>query len=224
MSATPVFQRPTSKNRWINYFLAKLPSVPAIDEDWEAARPINPGRQHYVAGTCSVVITLLTVILLWWQVPILRYSPVMVAGKLVEAITHNASVGAIFTMIAGNTLALLLLMKVSKNPEAVPQYAMFEERLFRAGAEYWTMRERLRSNLLFGTMHLFNLFLPLATVMGLCASGWWFMKAYLKAFAQSGSRKVAIQQSAAVHTAHNRLALFLLPLLIIGWFAFAFAF
>ena len=93
---------------------------------------------------------------------------------------------------------------------------MMEEKRYRAGAEKWNWRQRLASNLVFGAAHIFNLYVPIGAVIALGSGGWWFMRTYRKTYNANQSRVTALEQSCAVHHAHNRLVIFVfLPIVII---------
>lgn len=97
---------------------------------------------------------------------------------------------------------------------ALPLFAHAEERLFRAGAESWSIPHRVLKLLQFGLAHCI-VGVPLGVGLTLSLGGLYFMWVYLQRYDITRSRSDATIESAAAHTAYNGLivALVLVALL-----------
>ena len=85
--------------------------------------------------------------------------------------------------------------------------AMQEEQWFRMGAESWTSRQRLISSVLFGTVHITNMFYPVTSVLVLMLVGAVFMAAYMREYRRSGDVDRATLASTKLHATYNRFAI-----------------
>ncbi len=150
-----------------------------------------------------------------WQLPFSRFSIITAAAEILMWLGVNDRIAAILAIVVQYVLFYQLVRAIEK-VGGLNNAALREEEMFRVGSENWNWLQRLKANFLFGAIHLMNLFVPLAAVIGLSTGGWWFMWVYRKTYAKSGSRVQALQQSAAVHSAHNELAFkVLLPLVLV---------
>ena len=144
-------------------------------------------------------------VLAYWIIPVLRYSAISATGALVGVVTGSALIGTIFTLVFVYVMLFLMMKSLTAKKGALKKAALREELMFRAGAEDWSWRQRLTSNSIFGAVHLLNLYVPLAAVLTLAMGGWWFMSVYRSSYKKTRSRVTAVQESAAVHAAHNTL-------------------
>ncbi len=103
----------------------------------------------------------------------------------------------------------------------IPEFAMWEEQLFREGCEDWSGRERAKACALFGAAHLSNLWYPLASVVALALGGGIFMWWYLLEHGRSRDRERAVKKATALHAVYNALAVYLIAstLLVVTWFS-----
>jgi hypothetical protein len=85
--------------------------------------------------------------------------------------------------------------------------AMFEEQMCREGCEEWSTWDRFKSCVIFGVMHLWNLFIPVGALIPLSTAGGYLMRRYLVSYGQTQSRESAAVESARYHYAFNRVAL-----------------
>lgn len=184
-------------------------------------QPVKPQRKHYQLALASITTVVIVGTLLWWKLPILRYSAITASAELVLVLSGRKYISTIYTIIATDIMLFLLWRTLSKYRDPLRMAAMREEKMFRAGAENWNMRQRMMSNLVFGGVHLINLYVPLVGVISLATGGWWFMWCYRRAYRESSSRIYALEQSSAFHAAHNKLVLtVLIPLAILGWITY----
>ncbi len=85
---------------------------------------------------------------------------------------------------------------------ALPLFAHAEERMFRAGAESWSLGRRSWKTLQFGLVHAV-IGIPIGAALALSIGGAYFMAVYLRAFGRTRSRTEATLTSAAAHTVYN---------------------
>jgi hypothetical protein len=85
---------------------------------------------------------------------------------------------------------------------ALPLFAHAEERMFRAGAESWSVRTRVLKAVQFGIIHA-AVGIPIGAAMALSVGGGCFIWWYLREFRRTGSRRLATIESARLHTAYN---------------------
>jgi hypothetical protein len=204
------YYRPTLRNAWLNRVMQRMPPITATSEDNFEIQPINVQPRHYLLASVSVTFMTALGALMFWAIPAFRYSAISASGVLVREITGNELISAIFVIVFTYAMIGKLLKSISIKKGALKNAALREELTFRAGSEDWKWRQRLTSNVLFGAVHLLNLYVPLAAVFSLSTGGWWFMSVYRNSYKKTHSRIVAIQESAAVHAAHNTLVIFVL--------------
>jgi hypothetical protein len=190
-------------------FDALLRLMPQASDDsdgsWRKTRSIPLTRWHYAQAAISLTVTAALAITIASVWPATEHSVVSLAAKAVAGLADNPRLARSIETFAFVMFVGLLFTKIGR--VGLADAAMREEIEFRAGAEHWTTRQRLTSSLLFGVVHLLNLVVPLSAVLGLSTGGFVFMRVYLREHRRSGSRTSALQQSAAVHCAHNRLVL-----------------
>ncbi len=96
----------------------------------------------------------------------------------------------------------------------VLRLALWEEMAFRAGAEKWSVLDRLRASLLFGAVHILNIWYSFAAGLALSLTGFGFMAVYLWARKRYEGQIVATSIAATVHALYNTLALLLLCVIV----------
>jgi hypothetical protein len=99
---------------------------------------------------------------------------------------------------------LLPLMFMTLVLAALPLFANAEERMFRAGAEFWSRGQRALKVLQFGLIHAV-IGIPIGVALALSVGGTYFMYVYLRSYASTGSSNEATLESTRAHTAYNAL-------------------
>lgn len=104
--------------------------------------------------------------------------------------------------------------------------ALWEELTFRAGAEKWSWLDRFRVSVVFGCMHIVNIWYSMAAGIALSLTGFAFMMVYLWEYRRTKNQVAAVSVSATVHALYNTLAIlvlfgflgYLLLSFIMSWF------
>lgn len=166
-------------------------------------------RSYRLPAFGLVLVAITSLILLTTFVPWMRTSP---ATLITGLMTDWLGVG--FGSIASFVLVILLLVFLGRTTnynryrgKFWDMAAMFEEQWFRTGAENWTTRQRITSNVMFGLVHVLNVIYPIASLLVVGLVGAVFMAVYLRAFKQTGSTKLATLASAKLHATYNRFAI-----------------
>ncbi|MCE9623641.1 MAG: hypothetical protein K8R99_14985 [Actinomycetia bacterium] len=87
---------------------------------------------------------------------------------------------------------------------ALPLFAYAEERMFRGGAEHWSLGRRAAKTIQFGLIHAL-IGIPIGAALALSIGGAYFMRVYLRRFAVTASRDESLIESATAHAAYNGL-------------------
>jgi hypothetical protein len=87
---------------------------------------------------------------------------------------------------------------------ALPLFANAEERMFRMGAQRWTVGRRVLKVVQFGAIHAV-IGIPIGVALALSVGGAYFMAVYLHAYALTHSSHEATLESTRAHTAYNAL-------------------
>jgi hypothetical protein len=87
---------------------------------------------------------------------------------------------------------------------ALPLFAYAEERMFRQGAEHWTVQRRAFKVVQFGLIHAL-IGIPIGTALALSLGGAYFMFAYLRSYRMHGSEREATIESTRAHVTYNGL-------------------
>ena len=120
---------------------------------------------------------------------------------------------AAHAMAVITVVCLISIVSRWKNPPLyyegsfIDRAAMQEEQWFRMGAESWTSRQRIISSVLFGTVHITNMFYPVTSVLVLMLVGVVFMAAYMREYRRSGDTERATLASTKLHATYNRFAI-----------------
>ena len=109
--------------------------------------------------------------------------------------SSDATIGTVWEWIIPLGFMALLI-------PALPLFAFAEERLFRQGAEHWSMRRRAFKVVQFGLIHAV-IGIPIGAALALSIGGAYFMLVYVRAFGVTGSRYRATLESTRAHTAYN---------------------
>lgn len=112
------------------------------------------------------------------------------------------TVGTAFEWAIPLVFGLLLL-------PGLPLFAEAEERIFRLGAERWSLPERVGRGLLFGLAHA-AIGIPIGVALALSVGGWWFTAVYLWGVRRGGTPAAGLLESTRAHTAYNGVIVLLL--------------
>jgi hypothetical protein len=122
----------------------------------------------------------------WW-------SAIGGTGNVILGSTTRTA-GTILVWLVPVVFLLLLL-------PALGLFAEREEQTFRAGAEQWSLGERVATGLRFGLIHLI-MGIPIAVALALSLGGWYFTWAYLRGY-RAGGREAGVLESTRSHLAYN---------------------
>jgi hypothetical protein len=215
IAVAPTNGRTETSSRSLNLIFRGLPPIAPTSGPRGTARSIKLERRHYQKAVVSVALAYTLYFAIVHYVRFANLSVLSGLGQGIGALLGHRDTGLMLGFLANIIVLNIMVMKVILTKRSLGSMALYEEEDFRAGAEDWSIWQRVRSNALFGIVHIFNLFVPIAAVIGLGSAGWWFMAVYLRAYRNTGSRVSALEESGAVHAAHNRLALYSLPVVII---------
>lgn len=140
----------------------------------------------------------------WWSMLGGQGNPVFGAS--------DTTIGTVWEWIIPLGFMALLL-------PALPLFAYAEERMFRLGAEGWSLRRRALKVLQFGLVHAI-IGIPIGAAVALSLGGVYFMAVYLRAFRSTRSRHQATLESTRAHTAYNALIVLVVVVAAI-WLAVA---
>lgn len=175
--------------------LARAVSGPARRRTAAILRGLRPA--HFLSGPV-VLAMVLTAFVALYQVPPLRFgwwTALGGTGNVAFGSSERTAGTVLEWLIPGAFIALLL--------PALPMLVEREERMFRLGAEYWSVRRRAWAGLKFGLFHLVA-GIPLAAALAISLAGWWFTWTYLRGVRRSGGDPAAgLAESTRAHLAYN---------------------
>lgn len=93
--------------------------------------------------------------------------------------------------------------------------ALREELVFRAGSENWSIRQRLQASVMFGAIHITNIWYSFAAGIALSLTGFGFMLVYLWTHRRYRNQLIATSYAATVHALYNIVALATIALLLL---------
>ena len=93
--------------------------------------------------------------------------------------------------------------------------ALWEEVAFRAGCEKWTWLERIRASMVFGAIHIINIWYSFAAGVALSLTGFGFLLVYLWDYRRTRNQVSATAYSGVVHAVYNTLAMSLILVLVV---------
>lgn len=88
--------------------------------------------------------------------------------------------------------------------------ALWEEQAFRSGSEKWSWSQRVRASLIFGAIHITNIWYSMAAGVALGLTGFGFLLVYHWYYQKTKDQVVATAASATVHAVYNIMALALI--------------
>lgn len=152
------------------------------------------GRHFLLAPPALALVVVLFAVL--YEVPPLRFgwwTAIGGHGNIVFGSTDNTQ-GTFLEWLVPLVFCALLL-------PALPLLVEREERMFRLGAEDWSLTERAEHGLRFGLLHLIA-GIPIAAALAISAAGWWLTWMYLRGY-DDGGRQGALDESTRVHLAYD---------------------
>jgi hypothetical protein len=130
-------------------------------------------------------------------------------GNPVVGVTDQTAGSPLEWIVPALFLALLL--------PALPLFAEREERMFRAGAEDWSLPRRVWRGVQFGLVHAL-IGIPIGVALALSIGGWYFTTMYLVAWRRTRDRDEAVLESTRAHFIYNLEILLLVAVaLVFGW-------
>lgn len=175
------------------------------------------------AGTVGLVY-------LFLQVPFLNYSVVSLLTKFFAlflpsnfAVAAAWGLGIYAVLKLGSFVKHTELQRVLDNEPASKngfynfwlKLALWEEMVFRAGAEKWTWSERIRASFIFGTVHIINIWYSFAAGIALSLTGFAFLLIYLWDYKRTKNQISATAISGTVHAMYNTFVMLLVILLLV---------
>ena len=138
---------------------------------------------------------------LLWSVPGLSWGWWTAIGGQGNPIsgTTDQTAGTVWEWIIPIVFLLLVM-------PALPQFALAEERMFRRGAEHWSLRRRAWKVVWFGLVHLL-IGIPIAVALALSVGGIYFMTVYLRRFRTSRDQRDAVMEATTAHATYNAFIL-----------------
>jgi len=125
----------------------------------------------------------------WWSALGGEGNPVFASSE--------STIGTVWEWLIPLTFMALLF-------PALPLFAYAEERMFRGGAEQWSLGRRVFKTVQFGMIHAL-IGIPIGAALALSVGGAYFMWAYLRQYRVSASRDQALIESATAHAVYNGL-------------------
>lgn len=92
--------------------------------------------------------------------------------------------------------------------------ALIEEQAFRSGSEKWNWRERVRTSVCFGLLHIANIWYSFAAGIALSVTGFGFLLVYLWYYRKYRIQIIATAAAATVHALYNAIALSLIAVVL----------
>lgn len=207
-----VFQRPNG-GFFTKAVMAVMPEQPKFQIVYSFGKlRVHYRPKHYFGGALMLAIFIGLVQLEVYLAPWLKYSVLTGISTALTALGFNEVLALAVTI----TLVVLYMRHSSKgvqqlvSPHTIGFFnraAIWEEQLFREGAEDWNFQQRLRACLAFGLIHLANMFYPLATVLPLSIGGGLLVWTYLHSMRLHNFRRRAVLDASVWHRVYNRMAL-----------------
>ncbi len=161
-----------------------------------------------------------------WPIPLVVAGVLGVAGALVQVPVLNwgwwSAIGGSGNPITGSTTEtagtiwewLIPLVFLSLLLPALPLFAHAEERMFRQGAQQWSLRRRAWMIVKFGLAHAL-IGIPIGVALALSVGGAYFMVVYLRSYRATSNQRVSTLESTRAHTAYNGAILSLVLIVVV---------
>lgn len=195
---------------------------------------VEASRKHFRTRNLALVsLTLLLatvgMIQLLLQVPFLDQSVVKLMTRGFEtfiptgwAKVASLTVGTVGTMAIGSfTNHDSIQRELQSRPATkyrvynfVLMAALREEQAFRSGSEKWSWSQRVRASLIFGVIHITNIWYSMAAGIALGLTGFGFLLVYQWYYRRTRDQVVATAASATVHAVYNMMVLALIIVVI----------
>lgn len=230
----PLIHRRPVKGLMAKFLNATMPPDPKPVFVWPQ-RVVETGRKQ-VFRTRNLAFVSLTLLLatmgmiyLLLQVPFLDQSVVKLMTRGFETFIPTGwatgaawIVGMVGTMSIGSfTNHDYLQRKLQSLPATkygiynfVLKAALWEEQAFRSGSEKWSWSQRVRASLIFGVIHITNIWYSMAAGFALGLTGFGFLLVYHWYYQKTKDQVVATAASATVHAVYNMMALALIVVAI----------
>lgn len=196
---------------WVGFICRFLPEQPDSERlnEYDHRDVFRPVTDRLIAlGSILGVVAMFFVGR--WLFPVLGMSPF---GQAIDAsagddptkpsVLSIVLVLGLFLVLTALALFAIFGIVTGKMFSFFYPMALAEEHWFRAGAEDWTIAQRIKSCALFGVAHLLNLIVAYVTLGALAIVGGVFMAVYLHELRSSGDRGRALVRAAAVHAQYN---------------------
>lgn len=202
----------------------------------QGVRVLGPHFRTLIGIAIALMAATIVMIALLIQIPVLQLSVVKILTNLFELFLPSVmasvfawTVGLIAVFSLGSFIYLTPQQRQLDNLPAtrskfytfILRLATWEEIVFRAGAEHWTWWQRIRMSLLFGLIHITNIWYSLAAGIALSLTGFGFMLVYLWAYKKYEQQWHATSVASVLHALYNTIALSLIAI-ILGLQAVAF--
>jgi hypothetical protein len=198
-------------------WLGPLPvPAPEVEATAEALAKVAP---HQLLAITTLACFMIGVTWLGQTAPWLLVTPLSVLRLFFGgASSHAPGDGTTISLVISTVLNVVILAfcantLIRKRQDLfddIDKFACREEQWFRMGAENWSTRQRVVSCFSFGACHVFNLFYPIVSLLGLSFVGGVLMFVYLREYKRSGSVQLATLASTRLHAVYNRYALTLM--------------
>lgn len=158
-------------------------------------------RWRHVWPVPLVLATVASVATLLWAVPGLSWGWWTAIGGQGNPIsgTTDQTAGTLWEWLIPIVFLLLVM-------PALPLFALAEERMFRRGAEHWSLRRRAWKVVWFGLVHLI-IGIPIAVALALSAGGVYFMTVYLRRYRVAHDQRDAVMEATTAHATYNAFIL-----------------
>lgn len=161
-----------------------------------------------------------------WPIPLVVAGVLGVAAALIQLPGLSwgwwSAIGGSGNPITGSTTEtagtmwewLIPLVFLSFLLPALPLFAHAEERMFRQGAQQWTVQRRVWMIVKFGLAHAL-IGIPIGVALALSVGGAYFMAVYLRSYRATPHQRAATLESTRAHTAYNGAILSLVLFVVV---------
>ncbi len=230
----PLIHRRAVKGLMAKFLNATMPPDPKPVFVWpqlvvEASRKHVFRTRNLAFVSLTLLLATMGMIYLLLQVPFLDQSVVKLMTRGFETfIPTGWATGAAWTVGMVGTMSIgsftnhdYLQRKLQALPATkygiynfVLMAALWEEQAFRSGSEKWSWSQRVRASLIFGVIHITNIWYSMAAGIALGLTGFGFLLVYHWYYQKTKDQVVATAASATVHAVYNMMALALIVVVI----------